>query len=159
MQEILDVYLLIGRSRFFSPRVRYNSLDYPVCHRTVRWDNGATVNCVQRSTALTTAQSAEQKSEVSLQSQNAPDCPVCHWTVRCHKRTEDFNGQQLQTPMVGWRDTHRTMNSVVSSAPPDCPVCPSTAESANSKEVVRGYKYPQPPPFRPSKHCNFSIQY
>lgn len=87
-----------------------------------------TVWCV---TGLSGEPIAEHKSEVSLQSQNAPDCLVCHRTVRCRKKTEDFNDQQLQTPTVGWHGTHRTVNSAVSGAPPNCPVCLSTSKSAN----------------------------
>jgi hypothetical protein len=77
------------------------------------------------------------------------DCPVCR------KRTEDFNCQQLQTPTVGWRGTHRIVNNVVFAAPPDCPVCPSTAIT---RIVVGAINNPQSPPFKPSKHFNFSIQ-
>jgi hypothetical protein len=101
-------------------------------HRTVRWDNEGTVIFAQRSTALTAAQSAAQKSEDNLQRQVAPDCPVCHRNVRCSKRIDEFNGQPLQAPTVSWRGTHRTVNSGVSGAPPDCPVCPSIEQSANS---------------------------
>jgi hypothetical protein len=54
----------------------------------------------------TVEQSAEHKSEVSVQSQNTLDCPVCHRTIWCFMRTEDFNGQQLQTLTVGWRGNH-----------------------------------------------------
>jgi hypothetical protein len=60
--------------------------------------NETTVNFTQWSTALTAAQSAAHKSEVSLQRQDTPNCPVCHRTVRCSKRTEDCNGQLLQIP-------------------------------------------------------------
>jgi hypothetical protein len=74
-------------STTISARVRYNSLDCLVCHWTVRCDNGATVNFAQRSIALTAAQSAEQKSEVSLQSQNAPDCSVPQEDRRLQRST------------------------------------------------------------------------
>jgi hypothetical protein len=70
-----------------------------IIHRTVRWANGATVNCAQRSTALMMLQWTVEKSE--LPSQNALDCLVCHRVVRCRKRTNDFNNQPLQTPTVG----------------------------------------------------------
>jgi hypothetical protein len=105
---------------FFCESLRYNSPDCAVCTGHVWWANGATVNCVQRSTMVysKSEQCASQKLE--LRSQNAPDCPVCHRTVRCCKRTRDFNGQLLQTPTVYWRGRHRTVNSVMSGAPPDC---------------------------------------
>jgi hypothetical protein len=65
-----------SRSRVFSARVRYNSLDYPVCHRTVRWANGAMVNFSNGRLhwRVNSAQSRSRKSE--LQSQNASDCPM-----------------------------------------------------------------------------------
>jgi hypothetical protein len=127
-----------------------------MCHWTVWWDNGATVNFAQRSTALIAAQSAAQKLEFSLQRQDTPNCPVCHWTVLCRKKTEDFNGQQLQNPTVSWCGTHRTVNSAVSGAPPDCPVCPSTA---TTEIVVGAINTSQPPPFKPSKLLALLIQY
>jgi hypothetical protein len=137
-----------GRSRVFSARVLYNSSDCPVHHWSIRWANIVTVNFTQRLT--------EQKSEVSLQSQNAQDCLVCHRTTRCRKRTEDFNGQQLQTPTVGWRGTHWTVNNAVSGAPPNCPVCPSTT---TAWIVVGAINTPQSPPFKPSKLLTLLIQY
>jgi hypothetical protein len=85
-------------------------------HQTVRWANGATINCTQRSTAVKSEQCRSQNCKVRT-----------HRTVWCRKRTKDFNCQLLQTPTVGWYGTHRTMNNAMSGAPPDCPVCPSTA--------------------------------
>jgi hypothetical protein len=76
-----------GRSRVFSKLIRYNSPDCPMSHHTIRWANGATVNFAQWSTALTAVQSVEQKSEVSLQSQNALDCPVPQEDRRLQRST------------------------------------------------------------------------
>jgi hypothetical protein len=78
---------------------------------------------------------------------------VCHRTVRCCKRTKDFNGQQLQTQRT-WHSPDSEWCSVrcttgLSSVPID----------SNGWNSGWGYKYPQPPPFKPSKHCNFLIQY
>jgi hypothetical protein len=143
----------IGCSRVFSALLHYNSSYCPVCHRTVQWDNEATVNFAQRLTALTAAKSAAQKSQISLQHQETLDYPVCHRTVRWSKMTNDFNGQPFQTPTVGWHGTHWTVNNGVFGAPPDYPVCPS------SGIVVGAINTLQPPPFKPSKHSNFLIQY
>jgi hypothetical protein len=55
-----------------------------------------------------------------------------------------------QCPVV-----HRT----VSGGAPDCPVRPSTTALPNGYFGGWGYKYPQPPPFKTSKHSLLLIQY
>jgi hypothetical protein len=40
-----------------------------------------------------------------------------------------------------------------------CPVCPLKELLANSYNSGWGYKYPQPPPFKTSKHHTLFIQY
>jgi hypothetical protein len=47
----------------------------------------------------------------------------------------------------------------LSSAPPDCPVCHTTAAFPNGHFGGWGYKYPQPPLFKESKHSLLLIQY
>ena len=80
------------------------------------------------------------------------DCPVHHRTVRWPHLSElqrsNTNG------WVTWL-AHRT----VSGGAPDCPVRPSTAALPNGCFRGWGYKYPQPPPFKASKHSLLLIQY
>jgi hypothetical protein len=49
--------------------------------------------------------------------------------------------------------------TTVSGGAPDCPVRPSTAALPNSCFGGWGYKYPQPPPFKASKHSLLLIPY
>jgi hypothetical protein len=51
------------------------------------------------------------------------------------------------------------VNDRVFGAPWDCLVCPSTKNSANDYNSGWGYKYLEPPPFKPSKHLGLFIQY
>jgi hypothetical protein len=71
------------RSRVFLESLRYNSSDCPVCTGHVRWANGATVNCAQRSTVMSDEQWTMRKSEVkATKSEHTGlsgvplDCPV-----------------------------------------------------------------------------------
>jgi hypothetical protein len=79
-------------------------------------------------------------------------CLVHHRTVqwpRCQKlQWSEPNG------WVTWL-AHRT----VSGGAPDYPVRPSTAEFPNDCFGGWGYKYPQPPLFKASKHSLLLIQY
>jgi hypothetical protein len=79
----------------------------------------------------------------------APDCPM-------PLEDKASNGQKLPNPngWVTWL-AHRT----VSDGAPDCPVRPSTAAIPNGYVVVKGYKYPQPPPLHASKFPALHIQY
>jgi hypothetical protein len=81
-------------------QLRYNSLDYPVYHRTVRCASGATTICTQRST-LTDEQCStvtRQKSEQKVR--GAPDCPVPH-------EDKASNGRLAPSPndRMTWRRT------------------------------------------------------
>jgi hypothetical protein len=69
---------------------------------------------------------------------------------------QSSNGRNRQNPngWVTWL-AHRT----VSGGAPDCPVHPSTAALPNVCFGGWGYKYPQPPPFKTSKHSLLLIQY
>jgi hypothetical protein len=67
--------------RVSQAQLSYNSLDCPVCHRTVRCSSGATTICVQRSTL----QSQQCNSDVRVEGRRGtglsgvtPDCPVPH---------------------------------------------------------------------------------
>jgi hypothetical protein len=99
--------------RVFQAHLRYNSLDCPVCHRTVRCTSGATATYVQRSTL----QSEQYKSDVRADGQSgtglsgvAPDCPVPH-------KDKASNGRPAPSPnrRMTWRHTghcpvaHRTV--------------------------------------------------
>jgi hypothetical protein len=83
-------------------------------------------------------------------------------TVRCSiglsgaPRSQSSNGRNRQNPngWVMWL-AHRT----VFDGAPDCPVRPSTAALPNGCFGGWGYKYPQPPLFKASKHSLFLIQY
>jgi hypothetical protein len=83
-------------------------------------------------------------------------------TVRCGTglsggpSCQSFNGRNRQNPngWVTWL-AHRT----VSDGAPDCPVRPSTAALPNDCFSGWGYKYPQPPQLKASKHSLLFIQY
>jgi hypothetical protein len=69
-----------GCSRVFSARVCYNSQDCSLCHRTIRWANGTTVNfstvdCADEWT-VDRAEVRTTKSECTGLSGVPPDCPV-----------------------------------------------------------------------------------
>jgi hypothetical protein len=79
-------------------------------------------------------------------------CPVHHRTVRwptCQKL-------QWSNPnsWVTWLAHH-----TVSGGAPDCSVHPSTADFPNNHFGGWGYKYPQPPLFKATKHSLLLIQY
>ena len=90
------------------------------------------------------------------------DCLVQHRTVWCSTglsgapRSQSSNGRNRQNPngWVTWL-AHQT----VSGGASDCPVRPSTAALLNGCFGGWGYKYPQPPPFKPSKFLALHIQY
>jgi hypothetical protein len=79
-------------------------------------------------------------------------CPVHHRIVRwpsCQKlKRSEPNG------LVTWL-THQT----VSGGAPDCPVRHMTEAFTNGHIGGWGYKYPQPPHFKASKHSLHLIQY
>jgi hypothetical protein len=116
---------------------RYNSSDYPVRHRTVRWRTGLSgvpaeqrLLQLQRSTA--TAFNALQCAPESEQRQKAHRtvyrrCPVHHRTARRPHLSEIQ--QSNPNGRVTWL-AHRT----VSGGTPDCPVRHSTA--ASTKRLV-----------------------
>jgi hypothetical protein len=100
------------------------------------------------------------RAESEPQDRGAPDTEQCMSGVApdCSVPLEDkaSNGQKLQNPndWVTWL-AHRT----VSGGAPDCPVRPSTAACPNGCLVVKGYKYPQPPPPKASKISEYHIHY
>jgi hypothetical protein len=106
--------------------LRYNSPDYPVCHRTVRCTSGATVPSATVSCRATVHGQFAQKSEQLPKAHRTMNSTylVRHQTVRCHKKTK----LQWSNPngWVTWL-AHQT----VSGGAPDCPVCPSTAACPN----------------------------
>jgi hypothetical protein len=79
-------------------------------------------------------------------------CPVHHrtiWWPTCQKlQRSNPNG------WVTWL-AHRTM----SGGAPDCPVRHTTTTFPNDHFNGWGYKYPQPPLFKTSKHSRLLIQY
>jgi hypothetical protein len=100
----------------------------------------------QRSTA---ERYDRQKSEASLQSQNTPDCPVPQ---------EDRRLQRSTDPNSNGRWTWHSPDSE------QCSVRCTTGLSgvpneSNDWNSDWGYKYPQPPPFKPSKLLTLLIQY
>jgi hypothetical protein len=122
--------------------LRYNSPDYLVCHRTIRWASRQRLSNAQRSTLTVgiVQHSAQQKSEP--QSQKAPDCPLWHRTVRCRKRTKLQRSIALQTLTVGWCGGAPDNAQCLFGGAPDCPMRPSPAASPMATLVVEGYKYP-----------------
>jgi hypothetical protein len=113
--------------RFSDVALRYNSPDYPVCHRTVRCTSGATLASATIGCNATVHGQFAQKSEQPPEAHRIvhSTCPVQHQTVRCHKKTK----LQRSNPngWVTWL-AHRT----VSGGAPDCPVRPSTVAAPNS---------------------------
>jgi hypothetical protein len=108
-------------------QLRYNSLDCPVCHRTVRCTSGATTICTQRSTL----QSEQCNSDVRAEGQRGtglsgvtPDCPVPHED----KASNDRPAPRPNDKMT-WRRTGH------------CPVRPSPATFSNGYNLIGGYKY------------------
>jgi hypothetical protein len=93
-----------GHSRVFASALRYNSLDCPVCHHTVRCTNGVTA--IQRNGRLqwtpcnaTMREQCAQKSEQSSEAHRTLNsaCPVRHRTVRCGTGLSGApRGQSLQ---------------------------------------------------------------
>jgi hypothetical protein len=99
--------------RVFQAQLRYNSLDCPVCHRTVRCTSRATATCAQR----LTLQSEQCNSDVRADGQRgtglsgvAPDYPV-------PDEDKASNGRPAPSPndKMMWRRTgqcpvaHRTV--------------------------------------------------
>jgi hypothetical protein len=79
----VDSRVLHSHSLVFSESLRYNSPDCLVCTRHVRWDNGATVNFAQRSSAMSHEQWTVRRSEVRTAKLEhtelfgvPPECPV-----------------------------------------------------------------------------------
>jgi hypothetical protein len=113
-----------SHSRIFANALRYNSPDYPVCHRIVLCDSGATATSrnghlqklkIQRNGAQQCAAEQSRPSEAHRTLHSACLVPL---------KDKASNGQMLPNPngWVTWL-AHRT----VSGGAPDCPVCPSTA--------------------------------
>jgi hypothetical protein len=141
-----------SHSRVFASALRYNSPDCPVHQRS----NGYPA---QRSTAMDTLQrysARTVRAEVRAVIRGASDSEQClsGAALDCPVSLKDkaSNDQKLPNPnsWVTWL-THRT----VSGGKPDCPVRPSTAACPNDQLVVKGYKYPQPPPLQASKFPAF----
>jgi hypothetical protein len=125
--------------------LRYNSPDCSVHQRS----NGYPA---QRS-AATVACNATVHGQFAQKSEQLPEahrtvhstCPVRHRTIRCHKKTN----LQWSNPngWVTWL-AHRTV------------WCAHRQQPVPTVElVVKGYKYPQPPPLQLSKHSQQCIQY
>jgi hypothetical protein len=148
----MPVQLQTSHSREFQGALRYNSPDYPVCHRTVQWAIGATAIQRQRSTAKVCAivNSAWQSQSSKVRG---------HRTVRCRKKTKSPTVDLLQTLTVGWRGGAPDSGQYLSGSTPDRPLRPSPAALANDYKVVGGYKYPQPPQCLASKFSEDHIQY
>jgi hypothetical protein len=100
-------------------------------------------------------QCATARAESEQASDGAPNseqcCPVHHRTVRwpTYQKLQRSNPNGWVTWLV-----HRT----VSDGAPDYPVRPSTAEFSNGHFGGWGYKYPQPPLFKTTKHSLLLIQ-
>jgi hypothetical protein len=127
--------------RVFLVYLRYNSPDYPVCHRAVRCTSGATVISAQWSTL----QSKQCKSDVRADGQRgtglfgvAPDCPVPHEDKASNGRPAPSSNGRMT-----WRRTGHcpVAHQTLSSGAPDCPVRPSPADFSNGYNLVGGYKY------------------
>jgi hypothetical protein len=80
-----------SHSRVSPGALRYNSLDCPVCHRTVRCDSGATTTSRNGRLQNRGDQSYSEEQCTQSQSQGSEAhrtlnsvCPVQHRTVRCH---------------------------------------------------------------------------
>jgi hypothetical protein len=69
-----------SHSRVFPGVLRYNSPDYPVCHRTVRCDSGATTT--SRNGQLQKRGDQMNSEEQCVQSQSRRS--EAHRTVQCH---------------------------------------------------------------------------
>jgi hypothetical protein len=89
------IHLRTLHLRVSQAALRYNSLNCPVCHRTVRCtkrSNGYQRNGQLQQTPVNTtmcgqcAQKSEQTPEAHRTVNSA--CPVRHRTVRCHKKTK-----------------------------------------------------------------------
>jgi hypothetical protein len=101
--------------RVFQAQLRYNSLDCPVCHQTIRCTSRATAICAQRST-LTDEQCStvsRQKSEQKVR--GAPDCPVPH-------EDKASNGRPAPSPNDKMRRTRH------------CPVAHRTVRCAHRQQ-------------------------
>jgi hypothetical protein len=134
---------------------RYNSLDYPVCHWTVRCTSGATtasamVDCNGHLQTLQCADSAHRSQSSHQRRTGQCIVPVrCGTGLSAATRRQSSNGRLRPNPngWVTWL-AHRTVRCAHRQQPTPTVVL-----------VVEGYKYPQPPPLQPSKHSSLSIQY
>jgi hypothetical protein len=118
-----------------------------------QWLPAPTVVCnsYRNSEQCVTARTESEQAQKAHRTVNS-DCPVHHRTIRWP------TCQKLQrSNSKGWVTwlAHQT----VSGGALDCPVRPSTAEFPNSHFGGWGYKYPQPPLFKASKHSLLFIQY
>jgi hypothetical protein len=99
----MPVQLQTSHSRFLPGALRYNSPDCLVCHRTIRWANGATAPCANgRLCKVLQLWTVPRQSQKHI-SQSAPECSVWHRTVRCRKKTKSPTVDQLRTLTVSWR--------------------------------------------------------
>jgi hypothetical protein len=126
-----------SHSRVSSVALRYNSLDCPVCHQTVRCTSGVTT--IHRNGRLQrTPCNATVHTEVRAVVRGAPDSEQCLFGAApdCPVPLEDkaSNGQKLLNPnsWVTW-----LVHETVFGGAPDCPVRPSTAVRAPRGGVNR----------------------
>jgi hypothetical protein len=92
-------------------------------------------------------QSRSQKSEV--QSQNAPNYPVLQEDKGLQRSIAPNHNGRLTWHAPGSEQCHVPCTTGLSGVPID----------SNDWNSGWGYKYPQPPPFNPSKFSDLHIQY
>jgi hypothetical protein len=133
------VQRLTLHSRVSQGALRYNSPDYPVCHRTVRCTSRATT--LSRNGRLQKLKNQMNSEEQCAQSQSRPSDAHRTLNSACPVPLEDkaSNGQKLPNPN-GW--VTWLAHQIVSGGAPDYPVRPSTTAIPNDYVVVEGYKYP-----------------
>jgi hypothetical protein len=130
--------------------------DWPVCTGHVRWGNGATVNCVQRSTAMSDEQWTVRKikvratkSEHTGLSSVPPDCLVPQEDEGLQRSTAPNPNDLLTWQALDNEQCHVRCTTRLS-------VVPSTT---TARIVVGAINTPQPPPFKQSKFSKLHIQH
>jgi hypothetical protein len=96
---------------------------------------------------MNSEQCASQKSE--QRSQNTPDCPVPQEDKRLQRSTAPNPNGLLTWHALDSEQCHVRCTTRLSGVPID----------SNGWNSGWGYKYPQPPPFKPSKFSELHIQY
>jgi hypothetical protein len=97
--------------RVSQAQLRYNSPDYPVCHRTIRCTSGATAICAQWSTLTDEQCSTVPRQKSEQQVRGAPNCPVPHEDKASNGRPAPSRNDKMT-----WRRTghcpvvHRTLS-------------------------------------------------